>query len=107
MDATATIQKVDVKKLRGERTFPNHTYVLLRRLVNLARGNGSNEIHFVADTYRDMWIKNAERAKRAVGGSQVIRVYRQAIPLQWFLIISRVVKTKKRCSSVCTKHRRQ
>ena len=53
VDAMATIQKMDVKELRGERTFPNHTYVLLRCLVNLARGNGSNEIHFVADTYRD------------------------------------------------------
>ena len=44
VDAMATMQK-----LPGERTFPNLAHVLLRRIVNLARGNGSNEIHFVAD----------------------------------------------------------
>ncbi|CAB4008051.1 Hypothetical predicted protein [Paramuricea clavata] len=56
VDAMATIQKVDVKKL--------------------------------PDTYRDQSIKNAERAKRAVGGSQVIRVYGQEIPLQWKKFLS-------------------
>ena len=88
VDAMATIQKVDVKKLPGERTFLKLAHVLLRRLVSLARGNGLNEIHFVADTYRDQSIKNAERAKRAVGGLQVIRVYGQAIPLQWKKFLS-------------------
>ena len=88
VDAMATIQKVDIKKLPGERTFLNLAHVLLRRIVNLARGNGSNEIHFVADTYRDQSIKNAERAKRAAGGSNVMRVYGQAIPLQWNKFLS-------------------
>ena len=100
----ATIQKVDVKKLPGERTFLNLAHVLLRRLVNLARGNGSNETHFFADTYRDQSIKNAERA---IGGSQVIHVYMQPIPLQWQKFLSCVVKTKKCCSSIGMTHGRQ
>ena len=88
VDAMATIRKVDIKKLPGERTFLNLAHVLLRRIVNLARGNGSNEIHFVADTYRDQSIKNAERAKRAAGDSNVMRVYGKAIPLQWNKFLS-------------------
>lgn len=88
VDAMATIQKLNVKKLPGEKTFCDLAHVLLKRIVNLAKGNGSDKIHFVADTYKDHSIKNAERNKRASIGSQVMRVYGQAVPQQWKKFLS-------------------
>ena len=68
VDAMAMIQKVDVKKLPGERTFLNLAHVLLRCIVNLARVNGSNEIHLVADTYRDQSIKKMQKGLKGLLG---------------------------------------
>ena len=88
IDAMATIQKLDVKKLPGQRTFLDLANVLLKKIVNRAKSNGSSTIHFVADTYIDQSIKNAERTKRAASGSQVMRVYGQAVPKQWKKFLS-------------------
>ena len=42
----------------------------------------------MTDTYRDISIKNAERANRAASGSQVMRIYGQALPQQWKKFLS-------------------
>ena len=80
VDGMATIQQLDINKLPGQRTFRHLADILLQRLVNRAKSNSSNEVHFVTDTYRDVSIKNAERANRAASGSQVMRIYGQALP---------------------------
>ena len=50
VDGMAMIQQLNVNKLQGDRTFVNLAHVILKRLVNRARQNSSNEIHFVTDT---------------------------------------------------------
>ena len=88
VDGMATIQQLDIKKLPGQRTFRHLAEILLQRLVNRAKSNSSDEVHFVTDTYRNVSIKNAERANRAAGGSQVMRIYGQALPQQWKKFLS-------------------
>ena len=58
---------------------------ILVNLMSLARKYGSTRIDFVADTYPDISIKNAERGRRAAVGSQIIQLYgkEQKIPKQW------------------------
>ena len=82
VDGMATIQQLDINKLPGQRTFRHLAEILLQRLVNRAKSNSSDEVHFVTDTYRNVSIKNAEHANRAAGGSQVMRIYGQALPQQ-------------------------
>ena len=84
----ATIQQLDINKLPGQRTFRHLAEILLQRLVNRAKSNSSDEVHFVTDTYRNVSIKNADRANRAAGGSQVMRIYGQALPQQWKKFLS-------------------
>lgn len=86
VDGMAMLQQLNVNKLPGD--FLNLAHVILRRLVNWAQQNNSKEIHFVTDTYRQMSIKNDERAKRAAGGSQVTRIHGQTLPLQWEKFLS-------------------
>lgn len=86
VDGMAMLQQLNMNKLPGD--FLNLAHVILRRLVNWAQQNNSKEIHFVTDTYRQMSIKNDERAKRAAGGSQVTRIHGQTLPLQWEKFLS-------------------
>ncbi|KAJ8049553.1 hypothetical protein HOLleu_02339 [Holothuria leucospilota] len=88
IDGMALIQQLDINKLPGERTFHNLALVILRRLVSRANANKSKEIHFVTDTYREISIKNAEREKRAAGGSQLMRIHGQPLPKQWKKFLS-------------------
>uniref|UniRef100_UPI00358DF722 uncharacterized protein n=1 Tax=Myxine glutinosa TaxID=7769 RepID=UPI00358DF722 len=88
MDGMAMIQKLNINKLTGERTFLNLAHEILKRLVKEAEGNKSSEIHFVTDTYRKVSIKNAEREKRAARGSQVMQIYGQSLPQQWKKFLS-------------------
>lgn len=82
VDGMSFIQQLNINKLPGERTFFNLAFVILKRLVNIAKSNNSKEIHFVTDTYWQISIKNIERAKRAASGSQ-IRIHGQFLPQQW------------------------
>ena len=58
---------------------------VLKQLVCLACSNESTVIHFVADRYPEVSIKNAERQHRAASGSQKIHISKpdQPIPKQW------------------------
>ena len=65
------IQQLNINKLPEERTFLNLALVSLKKLVNRAKSNDSKEIRFVTDTYRQISIRNIERAKRAASSSQI------------------------------------
>uniref|UniRef100_UPI00358FFA87 uncharacterized protein n=1 Tax=Myxine glutinosa TaxID=7769 RepID=UPI00358FFA87 len=84
----AMIQQLNVNKVPSQRTFLNISLAILRRLVKMAKANRSQEIHFVTDTYRQVSIKNAERAKGAENGSQLMRIHGQALPQQWKKFLS-------------------
>ena len=83
VDGMALIQQLNINRTQEPRTFLNYAKVVLQRIIDRATSHKSMEIHFVTDTYRDISIKNAERAKRAADGSQVMRIYGQALPQQW------------------------
>ena len=72
----------------GQRTFRHLAEILLQRLVNRAKSNTSDEVHFVTGTYRNMSIKNAEWLNIAASGSQVMRIHGQALPQQWMKFLS-------------------
>uniref|UniRef100_UPI00358F3D52 uncharacterized protein n=1 Tax=Myxine glutinosa TaxID=7769 RepID=UPI00358F3D52 len=82
------IKQLNVNKVPGQRTFLSLSLAILRRLVKMAKANRSQEIHFVTDTYRQVSIKNAESAKRAENGSQLMRIHGQALPQQWKKFLS-------------------
>ena len=67
------------------RTFGEFAEKILRLFINMALRNQSQCVHFVTHTYPEHSIKNAERKRRAAGGSQKIKISRpdQNLPKQW------------------------
>ena len=98
VDGMAMIRQVNVNKLKGERTFHNLALVILKSLVNMAKLNSLEEIHFVTDSYRQISIKNSERANRSAIGSQVVKIHGQSLPQQWNKFLSNG-ENKESCHS--------
>lgn len=83
IDGMAMIQELRVSQLPS--TFGELASYLLSKLVKLAETTKSKEIHFVTDQYPSQSIKNAERARRALGGVQQVRILarQMKVPQQW------------------------
>ena len=66
-------------------TFGELATDLLAKIVNTAVSLNFSQVDFVCDRYPEKSIKNLERDKRAVGGTNVIRIYseQQRVPRQW------------------------
>ena len=74
-----------VQVLKPQPTFGMFADSALRSIVSTAKTSKSKVIHFVPDTYQNMSIKNAERARRAVKGALITKIYSedQKTPKQW------------------------
>jgi hypothetical protein len=80
-DAMAILQTLTVLPA----TFGELATDLLAKIVNTAVSLNFSRVDFVCDRYPEKSIKNLERDKRAVGGTNVIRIYseQQRVPRQW------------------------
>ena len=74
-----------VQVLKPQATFGMFADSALRTIINTAKTSKSKVVHFVPDTYQNMSIKNVERARRAVKGALVTKIYSedQKTPKQW------------------------
>jgi hypothetical protein len=81
LDAMAILQTLKVLPT----TFGELAMDLLAMIVNIAVFSSSGLVDFVCDRYPQQSIKNLEREKRAMGGTNVIRIYsgEQRVPRQW------------------------
>ena len=71
-------------------TFGELADTILQYLVKLALQYKCERVDFVIDQYPEIRIKNVERSRRAVGGTQQVQIYgrTQKTPTQWKKFLS-------------------
>ena len=81
IDAMALLQTVQPEF----QTFGQLSYKILDQIITLSKSFNCVRVDFIADRYPNPSIKDLERAKRASGGSQIIRIFNgpQHVPRQW------------------------
>eukprot|EP00057_Strongylocentrotus_purpuratus_P019489 XP_011673963.1 PREDICTED: uncharacterized protein LOC105442958 [Strongylocentrotus purpuratus] len=79
-----------IRSIKPPSTFGQFADQVLKILVKQAKMNKSKIVHFVPDRYKSKSIKNAERGRRAVEGSQLTKIFSgdQKIPNQWTKFLS-------------------
>lgn len=86
VDAMALLQTLQVKI----KSFGELAEDILKQIIILSNTYGCQRVDFIGDRYPNPSIKDLERAKRAIGGTALIRIVneRQPVPRQWKKFLS-------------------
>ena len=86
IDAMEIIKKIPIGEI--PKTFGGLAKLYLEKILSIAKKNKASVVHVVPDRYREVSIKNAERARRGRSMQEptmTINVYseEQKTPIQW------------------------